>query len=138
MAIINWRLFQALEKSHIHLNKAELAITSLLLIAGGIVFGIGLASFEVVYVGFSVTILGAVALLGGILLTNKTFNKITDALLGTGSAVQTVNDHVDSVERTVFRPAESNFNPVNTFERQFDGLKTRVEKLETRVTKLEK
>ena len=87
MTLLRWRFFDALEIAHVKISKAELVITSLLLIAGGIVLGIGLTSFAFWATGLAVSITGGVMLFGGIVLTIKTFNEIANALLGTNKAI---------------------------------------------------
>lgn len=92
MIFSHWRIIEALEKSHVNLSKVELVGSNLLLIAGGIVFGIGLASFDFIALGLALSFGGGTMLFGGIVLTIKTFFAIANALLSATKAIENVSD----------------------------------------------
>jgi hypothetical protein len=81
MVFSHWRIIYALEKSHVNLSKVELVGSNLLLIAGGIVFGIGLGSFEFIALGLALSFGGGTMLFCGVVLTIKTFIAIANSLL---------------------------------------------------------
>lgn len=75
-----WRISREIVRRQFNVDYAGLVFAGFLLLVGGIVLGLGLASFANAAAGFAVSISGGVMLFGGILLGIRSFVAMVHAL----------------------------------------------------------
>jgi hypothetical protein len=75
-----WRVSREIVRRQLNVDYAELVFSGFLLLVGGIVLGVGLASFTNAAAGFAVSISGGVMLFGGVLLGTRSFIAVARAL----------------------------------------------------------